>query len=211
MVGGFGSSSYLLDRVKQEFGGRVKTISAPYKPEMAVVCGAVYAGLNPKMVSARVTRRCYGINVLDYFEEGVDLGAFRSEMFGNVWCTNRFSTFVRKDQKVQVDECIANSYQFINRDRNSNFSIGIYAIDGIPPRYVTDTGVSKLGVIPIPTPFRSSDPLGHRVNVEVKMYFGLNEIKAEGFVQGKKYSTTVQFDGGDSDYTNLQLLYNNSL
>ncbi|KAF9170537.1 hypothetical protein BGX21_004862 [Mortierella sp. AD011] len=35
MVSGFGSSNYFLRRVKQEFGGRITTISAPYKPEMA--------------------------------------------------------------------------------------------------------------------------------------------------------------------------------
>ncbi|KAG0047231.1 hypothetical protein BGZ83_007683 [Gryganskiella cystojenkinii] len=43
MVGGFGSSAYLLNRVKQEFGAKVKTISAPDRPEIAVVCGAIYA------------------------------------------------------------------------------------------------------------------------------------------------------------------------
>ncbi|KAF9536085.1 hypothetical protein EC957_000487, partial [Mortierella hygrophila] len=41
MVGGFGASNYLLDRAKEEFSGVVKTIAAPYKPELAVVCGAV--------------------------------------------------------------------------------------------------------------------------------------------------------------------------
>ncbi|KAI8597439.1 hypothetical protein EDD21DRAFT_418707 [Dissophora ornata] len=36
------------------------------------------------------------------------------------------------------------------------------------------------------------------VTAEVKMYFGLSEIKAEVFVQGEKYTTTLQFDGGNS-------------
>ncbi|KAF9346263.1 hypothetical protein BGX26_002250 [Mortierella sp. AD094] len=197
MVGGFGSSTYLLHRVKQEFGGMVKTISAPYKPEMAVVCGAVYAGLNPKIVTARVTRRCYGIDVHSPFEEGVDPIKYRRERADGVRCMNRFSTFVRKGQKVQVDECVTNSYHFTKLNED-DFSIGIYAIDGNPPRYVTDTGVSKLAEISIPTPFKPSDPIGHKLDIVMNMYFGLNEIKGEGFVQGKKYSTTLKFDGGDS-------------
>ncbi|KAF9372232.1 hypothetical protein BGX21_004863 [Mortierella sp. AD011] len=79
-----------------------------------------------------------------------------------------------------------------------DFAVGIYAIDGNPPRYITDFGVSKLAEISIPTPFKPSDPIGHKLDIVIKMYFGLNEIKGEGFVKGKKYSTTLKFDGGDS-------------
>ncbi|KAG0311168.1 Heat shock 70 kDa protein 12A [Dissophora globulifera] len=119
MVGGFGSSTYLLNRVKQEFHGMVKTISAPYKPEAAVVCGAVYVGLSPKTVTARVTRRCYGIKVMQRFEEGID-----------------------------------------------PITLKRFEING--------------------------------VNIEVKLFFGLSEIKAVGIVQGQKYFTRLRFDSGDS-------------
>ncbi|KAF9346264.1 hypothetical protein BGX26_002251 [Mortierella sp. AD094] len=155
MVGGFGSSNYLLQCVKQEFSGRVKTISAPYKPEMAVVCGAVYAGLNPKTVTARVTRRCYGFGVLAKFEGGVDPITLKRERIDGAWCENRFGTFVRKGLLVQVDECVAHTYH-ARKDDNT------------------------------------------KVGVEMKMYFGLNEIKGEAIIQGKKYSTALWFDGGDS-------------
>ncbi|KAF9349654.1 hypothetical protein BGX26_012072 [Mortierella sp. AD094] len=199
MVGGFGSSSYLLDRVKREFGGLVKTISSPYKPEVAVVCGAVYVGLNPKIVAARVTRRCYGINIRRPFEDGVDPISSWYAGTDGVWCDKRFSTFVRKGQKVEIDECVTNPYVFTKETTGGrDASIDIYAVDGDPPRYVTSPGVSKLGAISIPTPFKSSDPLGHIVKITVKMYFGLNEIKAEGFILGERYFTTLKFDGGDS-------------
>ncbi|KAG0237219.1 hypothetical protein BGW42_001486 [Actinomortierella wolfii] len=72
MVGGFGSSAYLLKRVKQAFGSIAKTISAPYRPEIAVVKGAVYAGMGLKKITARVTRRCYGIEIYTTFERGID-------------------------------------------------------------------------------------------------------------------------------------------
>ncbi|KAG0231428.1 hypothetical protein BGW42_000255 [Actinomortierella wolfii] len=52
MIGGFGSSAYLLKRVKQAFGNTVKTISAPHHPEIAVVKGAVYAGMGMKKIAA---------------------------------------------------------------------------------------------------------------------------------------------------------------
>ncbi|KAF9995196.1 Heat shock 70 kDa protein 12A [Entomortierella chlamydospora] len=199
MVGGFGSSTYLLDRVKEDFDGWVRTVSAPYKPEMAVVCGAVYAGLNPKIVTARVTRRCYGFGVMAKFEEGLDPIALRRERIDGAWCANRFGTFVRKGLLVEVDECVAHTYHARKDDNTKcDFSIPILATDGYPPRYTTDAGVSKLARITFPTPFKSCDPLGHMVDVEMKIYFGLNEIKAEAIIQGKKYSTTLRFDDGDS-------------
>ncbi|KAF9170545.1 Heat shock 70 kDa protein 12A [Mortierella sp. AD011] len=198
MVGGFGSSSYLLQCVKQRFGNMVKTISAPYKPEMAVVCGAVYAGLNPKKVTTRVSRRCYGVGVNQKFEKGVDPNSFKIMRPDGPRCTNRFSTFVRKGQKVQVDECVTNSYSVTKLHVMTKLSVKIYAIDGYPPRYITDAGVSELAEISVSNPFKSSDPFGHKVSIVVKMYFGLNEIKVRGFIEGEEHSTVLRFDGADS-------------
>ncbi|KAI8597442.1 hypothetical protein EDD21DRAFT_216855 [Dissophora ornata] len=98
MVGGFGASTYLLNRVKQEFRGKVRTISAPYKPEVAVVCGAVYAGLNPKVVTARITRRCYGIGVEKEFDENLDPIELKLHRTYGIMCNHRFKPFVKKAQ-----------------------------------------------------------------------------------------------------------------
>ncbi|KAF9090562.1 hypothetical protein BGX27_002224 [Mortierella sp. AM989] len=76
--------------------------------------------------------------------------------------------------------------------------MNIYSIDEEPGRYITDPGMSKVAGLSIPSPFKSSDPVGHKVAIVMKMYFGLNEIKAESIVQGNKYYTTLKFDGEDS-------------
>ncbi|KAF9437627.1 Heat shock 70 kDa protein 12A [Entomortierella beljakovae] len=194
MVGGFGSSSYLLHRVKQEFGRKVRTISSPNKPEMAVVCGAVYAGLTPKIVTSRVTRRCYGTSIMLPFEEGVDPPGFKKARVDGVWCDNRFRTFVTKGQRVKVDECVTHGYSFTHIPGLKDFCITVYSVDGEPVRYSTDDGANKLAVVSIPTPFKSTDPIGHKVLFDTKMYFGLNEIKVDVLIQGKKHSTTLRFD-----------------
>ncbi|KAF9437615.1 Heat shock 70 kDa protein 12A [Entomortierella beljakovae] len=198
MVGGFGSSSYLLNRVRAEFKDKVRLISSPYKPEIAVVCGAVYAGLNPKIVTARITRRCYGANVNMPFEEGVDPLRLKADRFDGDWCKRRFSTFVRKGQKVQIDDVVTRTYNFTKlKERyldNNDFSVIIHAIDGDPPRYTSDPGVSRMASVKFPNPFKDEDPLGHKVKHEVKMYFGLNEIKLEVTIQGSKYSTTLRYE-----------------
>ncbi|KAK3805241.1 MAG: hypothetical protein JOS17DRAFT_49010 [Linnemannia elongata] len=206
LVGGFGASNYLLTRVKQEFSGMVKTTAVPYKPEVAVVCGAVYVGLNPKMVTARVSRRCYGVAIFEKFEDGVDPIALKVHRVEGVMCDNRFSVFVKKDQKVQVDECVTRFYSVTKQNSYDTgaCSLRIYAINGQPPRYTT--GLVELAEILLPGPFKSGHPVKHTISIKAKMYFGLNEIKAVASIQGKDYSTTLRFEDGDS-YTRPQVRY----
>ncbi|KAF9979747.1 hypothetical protein BGZ75_009259, partial [Mortierella antarctica] len=198
MVGGFGASNYLLNRVKQEFSSKVRVISAPYKPEVAVVCGAVYVGLSPKTVSARVSRRCYGVSCEMPFEDGLDPISLRRYKIHGVYCTDRFSLFVTKGQKVEVKECVSRSYHVVKQNTYDTgaFAVRIYAIDGEPPRYIT--GLVQLAEILIPGPFKPSDAVSSKIDIEAKMYFGLNEIKAEVISQGNKYFASLRFEDGDS-------------
>ncbi|KAG0092151.1 Heat shock 70 kDa protein 12A [Podila epicladia] len=196
MVGGFGSSTYLLERVTQAFDDKVKIISAPNRPEIAVVFGAVYAGLNPRKVTARSTRRCYGVGVLNSFEIGVDPVELMINRIEGLMCRDRFSTFVEKGQLVKLDECVTRLYTFVNQGDNEagNYKVSIYAIDGDPPRYVTKWRESAY--ISIPDPFTSTDRPGRKVTCTMKFYFGLNEIRVEATVHGQIYITRLQFDNG---------------
>ncbi|KAF9920602.1 Heat shock 70 kDa protein 12A, partial [Linnemannia zychae] len=206
LVGGFGSSNYLLYRVRQEFEDIVKTIAVPHRPEIAVVCGAVYVGLNPKIITARVNRRCYGVGIFMDFEDGVDPIDLKVHRVEGVMCKDRFSVFVKKDQKVQVDECVKHTYSITTQNVFDTGACAIrkYAINGRPPRYTS--GLPELTEVLLPGPFTTSDPIAHTVSVKTKMYFGLNEIKAVATIQGKDYSTVLQFEDGDS-YSRPQLRY----
>ncbi|KAF9437624.1 Heat shock 70 kDa protein 12A [Entomortierella beljakovae] len=194
MVGGFGSSSYLLRRVKEEFGSRVGLITSPYKPEMAVVCGAVYAGMNSGIVTSRVTRRCYGIALWLPFESGVDPIGLKQMVGLNPWCYDRFGTLVRKGENVKVDNCVNKTYSFMKAKHIEDWEVTLYSIDGDPPRYTTDDGVVKLANISVSDPFEASAPIGHKVKFDLKLYFGLNEIKVDVHSMGKKYSSTLKFE-----------------
>ncbi|KAG1240526.1 hypothetical protein G6F68_017574 [Rhizopus microsporus] len=68
LVGGFGQSTYLYRRVLAEFQSRVGFIGVPPRGELAVVRGAVYFGLNPRMVTERVSRRTYGLETRMVFD-----------------------------------------------------------------------------------------------------------------------------------------------
>ncbi|KAH7034414.1 hypothetical protein BKA57DRAFT_521441 [Linnemannia elongata] len=197
LVGGFGSSNYLYSRVKAQFCSQVGLISIPPCPELAIVRGAVYAGLNPRVATSRIARRCYGISSDQPFEKGKDPLAKRKFELNRVWCIDRFLPYVKRGQKVDVDECISREFSFTKySEAPKDYRIALYATDtdNEPPRYTTDFGVFKLADIPIPCPHLPSSRLGSLVKVKVNMKFGLNEIKAEAFVGDKVYSAIIRFD-----------------
>ncbi|KAG0259140.1 Heat shock 70 kDa protein 12A [Actinomortierella ambigua] len=208
LVGGFGSSTYLLERVKQAFGKEVKIISTPYRPEIAVVFGAAYTAMSPKKVTARAIRRCYGVGVYTDFVTGIDPPHLKGSKLGRSVCYDRFSTFVKQGQLVNVDECIARRHFFENEgdlNPDDGYEIAVYAVDGDPPRHVT--GLAKLAYISIPNPFKPTDPLGLEVEFTVRFYFGLSEIKVEAVVQGKLYVTRLEFDGDSRTKDRKQILF----
>lgn len=101
LVGGFGSSNYLFERVQQVFISRVGQVAVPPRCELAVVRGAVYFGLNPRVVTTRVPRCWYGIDTTTAFEEGVDPPSFKIiREDGSVRCDHRFSVYVNKGEPL---------------------------------------------------------------------------------------------------------------
>lgn len=101
LVGGFGSSHYLFERVQQAFGRRIGLVAVPPRCELAVVRGAVYFGLNPRMVSTRIPRYWYGIDTTTTFEEGIDPPSYKIiRAYGSIRCDNRFSVYVRRGQPL---------------------------------------------------------------------------------------------------------------
>lgn len=111
LVGGFGQSEYLRRRVIDEFSRRVGFIGVPPRGELAVVRGAVYFGLNPRMVTERMSRRTYGVETRMVFEPLLDPPEQRiAGDDGRVFCKQRFSVYVQKGQRVQVDECVSKNF-----------------------------------------------------------------------------------------------------
>ncbi|RUP21540.1 hypothetical protein BC936DRAFT_139176 [Jimgerdemannia flammicorona] len=211
LVGGFGTSNYLHQRVDQEFGRSVGIVAMPPRAELAVVRGAVYFGLDPKIVTARMSRRTYGLVVMMPFEEGVDPESEKIVRNDGVWCDNRFSgrfmlfsfpvfrftVYVKKGETIGINECIPKSFfAFYPNDIYSP----LYAYDGPEdsiPRYTTHAAVKKVAEFTIPMPYLPNVKKGERVDYRTKLYFGLTEIRAEAVIHGKTYVTKCVFDAND--------------
>ncbi|KAF9950427.1 hypothetical protein BGZ70_001389, partial [Mortierella alpina] len=92
LVGGFGSSRYLFDRVTAKFATSGRQVRVPPRAELAVVRGAVTYGLHQGSIISRVARRWYGVDSAMDFVPGVDPEEKKTlSRDGTVRCKDRFS------------------------------------------------------------------------------------------------------------------------
>ncbi|CAB5192646.1 unnamed protein product [Rhizophagus irregularis] len=67
LAGGFSESKYLQKRIKKEFRDVVINIRVPTRPIAAVSRGAVMYGLSSNVISTRILKYTYGIEVVNYW------------------------------------------------------------------------------------------------------------------------------------------------
>ncbi|KAF9316177.1 hypothetical protein BG003_002266 [Podila horticola] len=198
LVGGFGSSRYLEERVRHEFSHLVGLVAVPQRPELAVVRGAVYAGLNTKTINMRVARRWYGVDANMPFEEGVDPESKKIISHdGHIRCKERFSVYVRPGQQIGVDECVSKEY--VTWSYPKGLDSPLYVCNSPnQPKYITDPGVQKIADFHIPMPEIPGAQPRTRVVFKLNMYFGLTEVRAEAVINGNTYSTICSFGSRSS-------------
>ncbi|KAF9376405.1 hypothetical protein CPB97_010825 [Podila verticillata] len=198
LVGGFGASRYLEERVRQDFSHLVGLVAVPQRPELAVVRGAVYAGLNTKTINMRVARRWYGVDANMPFEEGVDPESKKIISHdGHIRCKERFSVYVRPGQQIGVDECVSKEY--VTWSYPKGLDSPLYVCNSPnPPKYITDPGVQKIADFHIPMPEIPGAQPRTRVVFKLNMYFGLTEVRAEAVINGNTYTTICSFGSRSS-------------
>ncbi|KAI9253530.1 hypothetical protein BDA99DRAFT_574678 [Phascolomyces articulosus] len=198
LVGGFGSSKYLYQRVRKEFHGtKAKQIACPSeRAALAVVRGATYYGLNPRIVVSRVSRRAYGVVTKMAYEENIDPVSKRVvNAVGEVRCTDRFQTYIQKNEELPVDHCVSKQFRAFYGTRKVH-DISLYATENDTiPRYCDDPGVHRIGVVEVPIPKIPNMKKNETVNITIRMYFGRTEILMEAeFKTGEKHVFHCDFD-----------------
>ncbi|KAI8985115.1 hypothetical protein BDB01DRAFT_788960 [Pilobolus umbonatus] len=196
MVGGFGSSSYLHKQMEKEFKPRNISIIQPERPEMAVTRGAVIFGMNPNMIATRIPRSWYGIATTGDFKHGEDPVEFKFiGPDGRVQCDNKFSTYVRRGEPLDMDSCVAKVF---NTFYPSRTACTFYSSESeTEPKYIVSTpeiSVKKVFDFEIPMPVLPHLQYGDRVALTIKMYFGEVELRVEAIIEDVTYDVVCNFD-----------------
>ncbi|KAI9271914.1 hypothetical protein BDA99DRAFT_534383 [Phascolomyces articulosus] len=198
LVGGFGSSKYLYERIRKEFEGtKVKYIACPAeRAALAVVRGATYFGVNPRAIISRVSRRTYGTNTAMLYESKIDPPSKRVvRPDGSVRCKGRFDPFIKKNEKVQFDHCISKDF-FVYYGSQKTIKLNLYATENDQtPRYCDEPGVYQIATILITVPDIPKMKKNKHLGYIVRMFFGRTEIRMEAkFKNGETYEINCNFD-----------------
>ncbi|KAI9277266.1 hypothetical protein BDA99DRAFT_430181 [Phascolomyces articulosus] len=199
LVGGFGSSKYLQQRVRKEFqGSKVNQIVCPAeRTALAVVRGAVYHGINSGAIVSRISRRTYGINRNMPFDDKIDPPSLRwKHPDGKVVCQDRFHVFVEKSNELPVDQCVQDTL-YIHYGTQKYVSVDLFATENSTiPRYTHDPGVHCIARMAIRIPKIPNAKKKEKIYFTVRMYFGRTEIRMEvEFSNGIKFDVKSNFDG----------------
>ena len=144
LVGGFGESPYLRQKIKKEFESNELIVLIPKRPLVSVVRGACMFGLNPFSITSRIAKKTYGISTLGIFDENKHPLNKKVMIDGEAFCENIFDAFVLKDESVSVNQEIVKTYCPV-RGAQTIMKIILYYTDKREVNYIDEEGVEKFG------------------------------------------------------------------
>ncbi|WP_432864900.1 Hsp70 family protein [Microbispora rosea] len=193
LVGGFGASPYLQERLRAHVEGRGQVV-VPGDPKVAVLLGAVHYAYSPQ-TTARKTKLTYGCSTSMTFREGIDPASRRFlPPDGVPRCRGRFSVFVRARDLVPVDKEIRHNYFPVYPDQSS-LRIDVYSTPALRPIYVEDEGSRHIGSLSIDLS-RVMHLAQNERGVAVFMRFGATQIRVRAQVinTGEAIEADLNFD-----------------
>jgi hypothetical protein len=156
LVGGFGESSYLQERLAEVFGPMNIAITLPPSPGTAVMMGAVRFGISPDLFKTRVSKFTYGVGAR------VD------------GCSNVLDKFVSFGQAVPCGLEVERVYTPTTPSQKW-LSVPICSSTDPLATSVLDSSVSRLATLRVQVP--QHVPFRER-NITVTMTFGATEVGA---------------------------------
>ncbi|KAI9032714.1 hypothetical protein CLU79DRAFT_807885 [Phycomyces nitens] len=200
LVGGFGQSNYLRQRIEETFDGRLEFIHVPPRGDLAVVRGAVAYGLNQKRVTKRILRRTYGIWSAMMFDPVLDSPDNHVvEADGMSVCNNRFFAFAKMGDTVGIDECVCSEFQWFQSE-SKTLRIYTYGNYGDAPRYIDDPDIKLMSSFDIDFPLDIERTHDEGLPALVGIYFGSTGIRVEIKIHESMFTYTADYDSIDNSY-----------
>ncbi|XP_062582370.1 heat shock 70 kDa protein 12A-like [Saccostrea cucullata] len=186
MVGGFSECSLVQNCVRQTFEIKDKRrVITPNQCGLAVLKGAVYFGHHPELISERVARYTYGIQIWPKFIQGEHKEAKRDVRGSEDRCKDVFFKFVTKGDRLKAGFIKSHIFRAL-KSADGDLECGIFISNKENPKYVDEDGCEKLGVLKI--------DVERGTEVEESLIFGHTELHAKACNCSTKKEYSVTFD-----------------
>ncbi|XP_038009631.1 heat shock 70 kDa protein 12A-like isoform X1 [Motacilla alba alba] len=191
LVGGFACSIILRDAVRQAFSSKYH-ILCPMEAQAAIAKGAVLFGVNPDIITSRISCRTYGLRVCEKFDDAIhDARKRRVSKAGDyIYCTDLFRKLVEIGESVNIHEAAHYNFFPIEPDQ-TKVTFAFYCTKKQNAQYVDEEGMELLGFCVVPSP---DTLLGLHRRLKVEIQFGLTEFKATCTDVTSQESRTVVMD-----------------
>ncbi|KAL3871041.1 hypothetical protein ACJMK2_039065 [Sinanodonta woodiana] len=149
----------------------------PADAGLSVLKGAVIFGHDSSLISQRICKKTYGVEMLARFINGRHDNRKKVIIDGDELCKDVFDKYVEIGQTVTLNECVAvRNYRAVNEE-DPYITFMVYTSTSKNPMYVDDVSCAKLGTVEIPITDRSV-PLADRY-FTFSFVFGNTELKVQ--------------------------------
>ncbi|KAI5296056.1 hypothetical protein KEM52_005869 [Ascosphaera acerosa] len=147
LIGGFGASNYLYDKIKQSVPPQYSNkVVRPMDAVSAIVRGALTAGITERLITSRVARKHYLMATLEPFVEGVHREEYRtSSLDGKDRCRNCHQVYVQKGERLHAGHRKKLPYfRLVPPGAVLVYEDILYVCESdVVPKYITDPGIKE--------------------------------------------------------------------
>lgn len=188
LVGGFSECELVQEQLRLHLGK--DRVVIPFEASLAVLKGAVFFGHRKELISRRVARFTYGMQIWPKFDASIHSLNRKEMVDGEERCRNIFLKFVSKGDPMEPG--LKKSYIFNPLKRGKNLlECGVFISTQKDPKYVDDPGCVKLGALTMPMRnFESQSSF----EIEETLIFGETYIKVEACNRRTNERYEVTFD-----------------
>lgn len=182
LVGGFGESQYVQQRIKDGIGRRKLVV--PGEAGLAVLKGAVRFGHDSTIVESRVLSYTYGMRVKALFDESKHPTSKLVIENGQKVVYNSFKVFVKANEQVNIG---TEKTMEVFRGQNTKRQIFVYRTPNPDPVFTTDDGCEQLGnlIVDFQQDTREVSKF------YITFVFGGTELRVKTEMGGKEYDFII--------------------
>ena len=198
LVGGFGGSQYIYERVKANLPYGIKLI-VPKDHKLAVCKGAVLFQQSSSVIQSRISDAYYGLSVRERYDPTKHPSSHKvyNDSLERYDCRDVFEIFIKKGQTVRHSDYFEKS--FLPGSKTTDVAtLSVYRTLRDNVKYVKDgqcrqiDDVMCIGSVSLKTP--SCDLPYEQRNVKVKFHLGGTELKVSGLYVPTNKEVHAAFD-----------------
>uniref|UniRef100_A0A3Q2DNH4 Heat shock protein family A (Hsp70) member 12A.2 n=1 Tax=Cyprinodon variegatus TaxID=28743 RepID=A0A3Q2DNH4_CYPVA len=189
LVGGFAESEILRRHITEEFMDNCKVL-CPFRPQEAILKGAVQFGRNPSVIASRKSAFTYGVAISQRFNESIHRADKKFTNKEGTFCVDLFMNLVKADEDVGWNETRKHILNPLESDQTQvNFTF--YQTKRQNVKYVDERGVEKIGSFVVSSP---NTTRGLQRKIELEIRFGYTEMTATGTDKETGIKQTIELD-----------------